>query len=332
MRHLEGELLLLPMLDFGAQRGSPLFRLNCALSLSVYSRARWRESKRCLDPLMGQARAHIFQRMGQRRRMHTLLAASLLLWAVTLHRQPEDAVISYSVEKRTSSGLLVAQYTHNGTQNNAYHKLLQATQPINQLYAQKWGFDYLCLDNPPVPRRVTDERPSRATYFKLFVLEYALDRYDQLLLLDSDAVVSDFAYNIRTLLPDDDTLIVAHLVEERPDKVNINAGVTLWNLRHESAHDVWMQWWDICKQRMMHGLTDDDQGPLQHVLMGHQKSVRALTTPEFAYGKGTVVKHFIRMENTWETSEQDLERRLSIIRERVWDSVCSENECPPFPF
>ena len=237
--------------------------------------------------------------------------------------------------------VLVAQYSA-GT-GTSYDLLLNLTRHINQQYAAKWGYDYECLEGPPAGLVQAVQRsnathsfaPSRSTYFKVIVLERALLRssdqqqYDRVLLLDADALVYDFTSNFVVQLLPPTKLLAAHkVVQTDPTGThNLNIGVTLWNLRHERAAWLVQQWKQACWERMRQGRTDDDQLPLQRILQHDlNQTVRDAWIEglgsEFAYGHGTVVKHFIRSDKR-DWSGSSLELRLQKIQ-RARTEICTK--------
>jgi hypothetical protein len=153
------------------------------------------------------------------------------------------------------------------------------------------------------------------TLNKIRLLFHAIDHketYDQLLLLDADAFIYAFDTDITTLLPDD-YMLAAHRVKSEKGDVrqtwNINAGVMLWNLHHAMTRDVAVQWFQSALFSSMQqqqttinaagggeSSIEGDQRHLQKVLRRNetfQQNVYSLTK-EFAYGHGTVVRHYIR--------------------------------------
>jgi hypothetical protein len=227
----------------------------------------------------------------------------------------DDGVTNHPIilNNSASHGLkvLIAQYAAGAK----YRNLLSLTQPINQLYAASWGYDYTAqLESPEgLARAATKAKKtvsnSKSTYFKVLLLDEIVksDKYDRLVLMDADAVVSDFQVDVVSLLPAE-FVVAAHQVRVN-DPSNINVGVTVWNLRHSSASYLVQRWKRACFDRMERGLKDDDQMPLQQVLKQERTNGNLLVHPlthEFAYGHGTVVKHFIRPnKKAWSAAVED---------------------------
>jgi hypothetical protein len=218
---------------------------------------------------------------------------------------------------RAKKRLLIAQYSSYGK----YARLLELTSPVNKAYAKKWNHDLFILQGTTLTLPedgVCEPPPERARYDKIEILKLALSKnesYDQLLLLDADAIMFDLDLDITTLVADQD-LLAAHAVSSKsgPRTWNINNGVVLWNLGHHLVHSVADEWYTNTIAGVAAHKTHGDQYYLQVVLKrgeGHAH-VQALPT-EFMYEKGTVVKHFLRAKNShWNNTGID-EREGSIL-------------------
>lgn len=244
-----------------------------------------------------------------------------------------------SSDEARADRILIGQYGNAPLQASAsaYNELLNATALINRLYAERHGYDYVqCqgtyfsnaftfrdLQHWLLRKPVPHPPPSRSTYDKIGLLAYAMDHdYDRLLLLDADAMVSDWDWQAASAYfgydgsHDDDVLLVAHRVVAQPmDNWNVNIGVTLWNLKHRLAEHVWNDWDRRSRKRVRRGLHDDDQKTLQSILkepkiMKHVKPVSG----ELGYENGSIVKHFIRTTSaSWTQNADD---RLRAIQEQ----------------
>lgn len=233
----------------------------------------------------------------------------------------------------TSPRVLIAQYSSG--QGDPYDRLLNMTQPTNERYAARWGYDYFALRGPPdglaeVMRRANvTVSGSRATYFKVLILDSRIRQgvYDVLVLMDADAILYDFDRDIVELIPPDKLLVAHKVCRNDSDSTSmINIGVTVWNLRHPLANEVARQWKEKCLERITSGRLDDDQKPLQDLFkygmtdQQREQSILALSD-EFAYGHGTFIKHFIRRDhNDWDVNKS-LERRIRNIEQASLD-VC----------
>jgi hypothetical protein len=237
----------------------------------------------------------------------------------------------YNGNSTTSSKrrLLIAQYSGF---ESGYSRLLELSSPINKAYAKKWGHDLVILHGATLtlPKDRQCEPPqNRSMYNKLTLLHLALSKateYDHLLVLDADAIVYDFDFDITELLADDE-LLAAHRVKKE-DKLktwNINNGVCLWNLRHPFAAQLALRWYEGIRVGLSRGeIEHGDQHYLQVALKqwGGESYVHSLPI-EFKYEKGTIVKHFIRQDMTlWD--DQDLSSREELIK-NTRDEVCERH-------
>ena len=204
-----------------------------------------------------------------------------------------------------------------------YAEMLELTAPINKAYARRWKQDVVVLQGTayvlPIDKNCTPPG-QRVTLNKIALLHAALERkdeYDQLLILDSDAMMYKFDFDVTSLLPDQ-FMVVAKRVY-KTDSINtwnINAGVMLWNLHHELTERVVQAWESRCEKMIGLDPFMADQRPLHQVLQKkkdvqpHIRGVRGA----FAYGHGTVVKHFIRrpQHRDWDDHSivEDREERI----------------------
>ena len=235
-----------------------------------------------------------------------------------------------SGKPKTQKRLLIAQFVSHGE----YAKLMETTSPINKLYAQKWNVDYVSVKGTTLTVDQDGDcepPPQRAMFDKLALLRMALhkkDKYDQLLILDAEAMIYDLNFDVTTLLQDDD-LLVAQRGEEndlRTHTWNINNGIVLWDLNHAIAPQVAEEWYKTSRSAVESGDSHGDQHYLQAVLRegNRQQFVRSLEQ-EFGYRRGTVIKDFIRQQanNEWDKTRVD-------AREAEITSVIKEI-CEKFP-
>jgi hypothetical protein len=227
-----------------------------------------------------------------------------------------------------SKRLLIAQYSSFGS----YASLLELTAPINKAYARKWNHDMLIVQGAALELK-TDEvgcepPPQRSRYNKVPILLYSLsksDEYDQLLLLDADTLIYDMGYDVTNLL-DDSNMLAAHGVKNHA--LNINNGVTLWNLHHDMTRKMAQLW----LKRTVRGITGaqqygwedhGDQYYLHEALRREKLAMNftKLLKDEFRYTKATVIKHFIRhKKHDWTGYGKDT--REEKIKNCV-ESICS---------
>jgi len=199
--------------------------------------------------------------------------------------------------------LLIATYSAFGK----YARLLELTSPINKAYAKHWNYDFVILQGTSMilPWDANCTPPEeRSRFNKIDLLLEALnqkDKYDYLLLMDADAMIYDFSFDIVDLVASNDTMMVAQATnpDDPPATNNINNGITLWNLHHHLTRQVAEDWNQACRQgipdnRPLHG----DQFFLRRVLKSDDRiaALYAIKT-EFHYRSATVVRHFLRLNN-----------------------------------
>ena len=153
---------------------------------------------------------------------------------------------------------------------------------------------------------------------KIRVLFEAIDsgnQYDQLLLLDPDAMIYDMDTDLTSLFDDNDDFVVAGPVilteEGKKDKYmpwKIASGMTLWNLEHPSTQAVASDWFRYAKNAFIRGTYQYDQKYLHKALQNYYNTnkngivarnndrdgiVQALMDHEFdGDAKGTIIKQF----------------------------------------
>eukprot|EP00934_Nitzschia_sp_Nitz4_P000233 Nitzschia sp. Nitz4//scaffold24_size164493//150819//152079//NITZ4_002352-RA/size164493-processed-gene-0.247-mRNA-1//-1//CDS//3329544186//233//frame0 len=226
--------------------------------------------------------------------------------------------------------------------NDDYAQMLDVTGRINKAYAQRFGYDVLLLQGIYLVASSDKCEPPkhRATFNKIGLLREALrhkDKYDQLLLLDTDAMMYNLSYDVTSLMmtdfegvvrniaPQDEEvpMLVAHRVK-KVDVCNtwdVNIGVTLWNLHHSRTSSVVQEWEKESKKVFKNNPKVGDQRTLHTVLKGEVDHIRSLRK-EFAYGHGTVIRHYIRRRaNKGWKDPNVLTDRLDLLREAAHE-VC----------
>ncbi len=137
----------------------------------------------------------------------------------------------------------------------------------------------------------------------------------------------DFETDVTTLLSDGD-MVAAHRVKMHDVKRtwDINAGVMLWNLHHPLSQKVIRSWKRLALQTVDEDDFHGDQKPLQKILkQGKLREQISSLQKEFAYGHGTVVKHFIRSKghNEWKDLNEVDTIRMSRRKQAIAD-VCQK--------
>lgn len=228
-----------------------------------------------------------------------------------------------NAQRAAKKRMLIATYSAFGT----YAKLLEMTAPVNKAYAKQWGHDIVILQGTtmilPWDENCTPtEERSRFNKIDLLLTALRHEEYDLLLLLDADTLVYNFSYDISAMI-DDDTMLVAQRtkLEDPPATLNINNGVTLWNLRHPITTVVAKDWDRRCRK----GIPDNrpfrgDQFYLRESLKREERiEAVAAVWDEFYYRDGTVVKHFQRSNSrSWNETGLDLrEERIENATEAL---------------
>jgi hypothetical protein len=174
----------------------------------------------------------------------------------------------------------------------------------------------------------------RGMYNKLPILLFALSKrneYDQVLILDADAMIYNLSSDVTQLINDDD-ILAGHRVNPIDSEMtwNINNGVTLWNLDHPMTAKVARNWF----RYTVDGLNDStkENGPKDHgdqfylhrVLKRDKKLTRNTRSlpVEFKYLNATVIKHFVRSKNNF-WNDDGMEKRENNIKQAVAE-ICRE--------
>jgi hypothetical protein len=216
-----------------------------------------------------------------------------------------------------------------------YAGMLEVTAPVNKAYARQWNHDLVVLQGTHLIVESVDgdcNPPGRrAAFNKIALLQYALkhsEKYDQLLILDTDAMMYDMSVDVTTLLPDDH-MLTAHRVRlvDNVHTTDINNGVTLWNLHHPLTKKVQKSWErNSILSIETDASKDNDQKELHRALKADERFVTNIysSRDEFAYGHGTVIRHYIRRrgQKGWE-DPNILENRLDRL-EQAAKEVCQD--------
>ena len=233
-------------------------------------------------------------------------------------------------KQRQRHNLLIAQYSSfvggsSGSNSRSYAKLIEKTAPINKEYAKRWNYDYVILhgitmlvandienihyynyhnyhNNNTDNKLYCYPKEERSRFNKIALLQMALfnkDIYDSMLILDADAMIYDFDYDIPSLLlpnkqmQDDDhndntnnsvaahgkdldgyfsdkdetdIMLVAHRVNQNDvaQTSNITNGVTLWNLHHPYIEYAVSKWDEACRNGLISSLESNHRYRRKH--------------------------------------------------------------------
>lgn len=243
------------------------------------------------------------------------------------HQTTWDIVVASGQQQSSNSNnVLVAQYTDSLVEKHG--SLMEISHGPNLHYAERHGYDYGLLRGVALyPIRPlewilgTTPSASRAAYNKIQVVLNAQkgQMYDFLFLLDADAVVYNQSRSVMEVVGNvqaalktthSQPILIAHQNGDNDDPWNINNGVTVWNLRHPQLTHLLRAWYWRCVRRILWGLVDKDQKPLQRILQQHPEWVASPPDQSFALGRhGTFVRHHIRVRgNVWTPGEVDAKR------------------------
>jgi hypothetical protein len=208
-----------------------------------------------------------------------------------------------------SKRLLIAQYSGFGK----YEKMVDLTSSINKMYAKAWGHNFLVLRGTtkvlPFQQNLTTLPEEQSMYNKVDLLLMALenkDSYDQVLLLDSDTLIYDFATDLTQMMSSQNMLVALKThIYDPPTTHRINNGITLWNLHHNMTPKVALDWDKGCNKGIRGNMSlRSDQFWLVEALKkgGRRNAIRGVLE-EFHYRSGTIIKHFIRLDScSWHDS------------------------------
>jgi len=258
--------------------------------------------------------------------------------------------------------LLIAQTADRGI----YRTMLDVSQKANRAYARRHGYDYAVMVG--LPWEIARGRNKLATYNKVEVLSEVLrfnhrqsnNPYDAVLIMDADAILVDFEFDIADLLEDKNPppgyATYSAVITNQGGTGNlgdINIGVALWNLRHPETPFLAKWWktkslWALCKYNQL-GRRDparadqdgyytlrDDQTKLSRILeyfypeLPHRSEAVRSVNGDL---QNTRVKHVLRDHGqgmVWADKVDD--SRLETIR-KIVDDVCGqfERDCQGFP-
>lgn len=149
------------------------------------------------------------------------------------HKYSENAQESGKKHMTASKRLLIAQYSNRGE----WADILPLTKPVNMAYAKRWGLDIVFLN----AQQLSVEEANPATL--LWLACENRDKYDQVLLMNADAMMNDFNADVTTLFHENEMLVAQRI--EGSDLVRtwkIFGTVSLWNLNHLLTPRIQVTW------------------------------------------------------------------------------------------
>ncbi|KAJ1477080.1 hypothetical protein T484DRAFT_1964133 [Baffinella frigidus] len=167
----------------------------------------------------------------------------------------------------TSARVLVMQTCGEGK----YEQLLRVTRLANERWAGQQGYDYLSVvGNYAALHFQHGGREWLSTFNKAWmvaeIVNMSRPSYDYVFYMDGDAMVTDPLWDVRTLPSSLAGVMFAAHSGGSDEPWNINAGVMLWDLRHEVVTD-WVARCAAVIEAAMEGNPPwDDQALLQYAL------------------------------------------------------------------
>lgn len=146
-----------------------------------------------------------------------------------------------------------------------YHsRLLALSAPTFYLYANNHNYDFFIPGNNFFTEETKQRHPA---WWKLDVIEYLLNVYDQVLWLDADVIICKFDIDIVNTI-DTNNMDFGVVVHETPDGQIPNCGVWLLNksalnwlpqLRQHNSFARSQCWWEQAALLHIMGMNPDDQ-------------------------------------------------------------------------
>jgi len=173
---------------------------------------------------------------------------------------------SQTVNKKSPSfkKVLMAQFSSNDKDFDLYME----TRRINFQYAQRWNQDIVFFNATGVNRK-------DANLATLLQLGWELrDQYDQLLILDADAMMNRFRLDITKLMETPMDMLVAK--RDKSVKLTrtykVRSGATLWNLKHLLIPTVLQNWQEVIRK----GRSKDQKTFLSRALFSYASEIRSV--------------------------------------------------------
>lgn len=220
--------------------------------------------------------------------------------------------------------LLIVQYTGR---DDFYFKMTDITEKPNREYAKRRHVDYLRLNGNAYGA-------SYGSYNKIYLLDTikrSHEKYDAVLLLDSDCIIVGWEFDALDLLPEKNLLSAQKVRENDPTYTwDINNGITIWNMRHPEFDFVLSKWKEIAIGDISNNLPPSDQRGLHKVLRdmysyedrrdhGVVNAIEGTGSRPgpLTYLHGTFVKHYVNSAYVRKNSTtfQPNEQRLQEITE-----------------
>jgi hypothetical protein len=218
--------------------------------------------------------------------------------------QPSASTSTSTTSKSTEHRLLIGLYAGF----DQYARLMEHSAHLAKVYAHAWGPNVTVVILQGTAFSPHGCRPPGAhvTLNKIRLLFHAIDHhannaeYDQVLLLDADALLVNMETDLTTLLDvrhDPSILLAAQPMrrsssptsnstrkstrkstrgkdlqqEQEHHQHKINAGATLWNLNHPAINAVAIDWFTAAKDAVLKGTYRGDEEYLRRALLHQQR-------------------------------------------------------------
>ena len=119
--------------------------------------------------------------------------------------------------------------------NDRYSPVGDVTSQVAHAYAMYHGHDFICWKND----WLSEGRPP--AWGKVRAIQQALETHDWVFWIDADAMFLDLKYDIRELIDEKYSIILA--AEPLPEGLTINTGVA-WYKKHHTTNFLLKKTWD----------------------------------------------------------------------------------------
>jgi len=129
-----------------------------------------------------------------------------------------------------------------------YNQMLDVTSEINKKYCDRHGYSF--AEYRGIKRGV---HPWHATFNRIYLIQEIMlnyPKYEWIMYIDADAMVVDFSRKIEQVIVDanaQDKVIIIDGYGLKHENMKINAGIFLFNTKHESSMNLIELWKHSCE-------------------------------------------------------------------------------------
>eukprot|EP00521_Asterionellopsis_glacialis_P017996 CAMPEP_0195292538 /NCGR_PEP_ID=MMETSP0707-20130614/10003_1 /TAXON_ID=33640 /ORGANISM="Asterionellopsis glacialis, Strain CCMP134" /LENGTH=291 /DNA_ID=CAMNT_0040353025 /DNA_START=332 /DNA_END=1207 /DNA_ORIENTATION=+ len=226
--------------------------------------------------------------------------------------------------------------------------VIDITSRPNRAYAKYWGMDYLkytadhqstfslCYDRAVLLHEFVQEHERQREEQRFQTQSEPQRVYDRLLFLPGDSIITDYEFDLTTLLPEDKLVgIATHALDDNhlEDKRQTDSRIFMWNLNHKDSR--------VALNFLLDLLNDDsvsceDENDLVSLLAVVETQFRGSKPGDISShvqylqetSKGFLAPRLINFDSSlWSPSKSiksgnDLVFQVEASRETVADSVC----------